>query len=205
VTNSQDDDEIQDLISAATELMSSICNRVFLFQTQTLTLDYIPQGELEWWDGVRDGAISAFQRRDLPLINPPLVSVVEVATYDLNNNRIVYDAANYFVDNTDPDQFGRICLNIGSIWPVDLRRSNAVEVLITAGYTNDDPENIYPYPLRAKLALKQLVAYLYEHRGEEASTSAPEDSGAMGWLRPLIVYSPTIAAPRNEKRVGRLW
>ena len=204
VTNAQEDDVIQDLIDAGQALMADICNRVFIQQAQTLTLDYVPGGQIGWWDGVQDGAISAFQNGTLPLINPPLISVVEVATYGLDNVRSVFDPVNYFVDARDVNQFARINLNLGCIWPVSLRRYDAVEVLIIAGYPPKEDDTA-DYPVQAKIALKNLVAYLYEHRGEETGEDAITKSSCMGWLRPLIVHSPTIRAPRNQGRIGLSW
>lgn len=190
VTNANDDAYIGSLISASRGLFERICRRSIVQQTFKVTLDQFPEGAWPWWDGVRDGALVSYQGRFLPIPRPPLVSVQNVTTYDLNNGATVMDPTGYFVDVSDPDQYGRICLNVGTIWPVNLRQMAAVEVAVTAGYAQIPPEIVQ--------ATLMMVAFLYTSRGdcnEEACTSC----GAMGWIKPFQIMDFAIAQKARRR------
>ena len=53
-------------------------------------------------------------------------------------------------------------LQQGATWPVALRSSAAIEIDYTAGYGVD--ATTVPAPI--KRAIRQMAAYMYEHRGD---------------------------------------
>lgn len=133
VSGTGEDFILTTMIQAARELCESYLGRKLITQTLKLTLDWFPRsGQEKWWDGVQEGAItdlhSSVDRLYLPF--PPLQSVTSVVTYNLANTPATMDAAKYQVNTAG--EF--IALNIGEIWPVDLRASGAVEVTYVAGY-----------------------------------------------------------------------
>lgn len=220
VTNPQDTAVFTAILAAAEELIETLTGRTFRPKQLRLTLDYIPGAGWPWWDGERLGALSSWQYAYLPLArSPQLVTDADglyplvMSTYGLNNAVTVFPADQYFVANTDPKQNARVCLNVGSIWPVDLRRFDAIQVDYFAGYADlldyTDPSAPVAFdpprsgvPASVRLALLQLTAYLYEHRGEESSSAVAEDSGAMGFLRPYVFREQMLQ--RGAEGRGRL-
>lgn len=186
VTTSVDDAYITELISASRQLIERLTRRALPVQTIELTLDYFPNTNMPWWDGVRDGALASFQSRNLLVPCPPAITLTTLTTYDLDNTGYLYDSALYYLDNSDPDQEARLCLNQGAFWPVNLRRNNAVVLVYEAGY------DTAPFWLRQ--ATRMMVAYAYANRGDcsEGSCGA---CGAMSIVRPYII--PSIASPTS--------
>jgi uncharacterized phiE125 gp8 family phage protein len=97
---------------------------------------------------------------------PPLQAVASVTIYTRDDSTHVQDPATYIVDLAA----GRLALKPSSPPPSNLRRLNAVAVAFTAGH-GDTAEDV-PAPLRA--AILELVAFLYENRGE-APAELPQD------------------------------
>ena len=145
-----DDALVTALISAARARAEWHTGRALITQAWTLWLD-------TWRDTI-----------ELPL--PPLKTVASLTTYGRDNAAHVLDSASYFVDTAS----GRITLNHGHCPPTDLRRLNAVAVAFTAGY--GDAAADVPPPL--KEAILELIAFLYENRGE-APAELPLDCLAL--------------------------
>lgn len=143
--------------------------------TWTLTMDCLPTRRGPWWDGVREGAVtelhSAADTIELP--RWPLQSVTSITFYDDEDNPTVVDSAIYYVDTaTRP---GRAVLRYGEVWPtIVLRPAAGVEAAFVAGY--GDAASAVPEPL--KEAVRMMVAYLFEHRGECDAPMAYTKSGA---------------------------
>lgn len=181
VNHSQQDDTITNMCDAALGLFERLTRRAIVQSEWMLTLDCFPGGGLGWWDGVRDGARTQDNRNTVETPYPSLISIDEVRTTDLSNVETVFDAANYYMDNSDPDQPGRLILNFGCIWPVNLRYQNAIEIDFTAGYAADT------IPGEILEALKMMVAHMWMTRGgcnEDGCTAC----GAYGMLQPFIIY-----------------
>ena len=145
-----DDALITALISAARARAEWHTGRAMITQAWTLWLD-------AWPDVI-----------ELPL--PPLQAVTALTTYGRDDAAHVLDGASYFVDTAS----GRVTLNYGRCPPTDLRRLNAVAVAFTAGY-GGAAANVPP-PL--KEAILELIAFLYENRGE-APAELPLDCLAL--------------------------
>lgn len=102
-----------------------------------------------------------------PLAIPkaPLVSVTSIkgfASTDLTDTGgTAMSTDDYYVDTAS--EFGRVVPVSGAVYPTATRDINKVIIRFTAGYSSGSsgvPEGV-------KTEIKQLVAALYEHRGDE--------------------------------------
>ena len=163
-------------IQAAREQAETYMGRALITQEWRLTLDRWPvQGEA-WWDGVMQGAISELRRgRDTWVILPrhPLLSVDEITVFDDAGNPEDVPVSQFIVDTQQEP--GRMVLKSSNAWPIALQSANAIQVDYTAGYGpagNDVPAAI-------TLGLLNMVASMYEHRGDHCSAEdAMRQSGA---------------------------
>lgn len=148
------------LISAATEYAEKTIGQALVHRTYKLFLDAWPGDGDDWWDGVREGAISDIRktRNYVELPYPPLSSITHVKTYDDAGTPTTFASSGYFADTASVP--GRLVLRIGSSWPTYSRAANGIEIQYVAGYgatQNGVPES-------ARLAIMQLVALWYEQR-----------------------------------------
>jgi uncharacterized phiE125 gp8 family phage protein len=125
----------------------------------------ITQGWRQWLDQWPCNGVI-----EIPL--PPLQSVASVTVYALDDSASVLDPATYQVDAASAP--ARLTLRSSVSPPINLRAINAVALEFTAGY-GDSASNV-PAPLVE--ALLELVAFLYEHRGE-APAELPLDCLAL--------------------------
>lgn len=181
VNHSQQDETITNMCDAALGLFERLTRRAIVQSEWTLTLDSFPGGGLGWWDGVKDGARTQDNRNTIEIPYPSLISVDEIRTTDLSNTTTVFADTNYYMDNSDPDQPGRVILNFGCIWPVNLRYQNAIAIDYVAGYEEGS------IPGEILEALKMMVAHMWMTRGgcDEAGCTA---CGAYGMINPFIIY-----------------
>lgn len=169
------DTEANALIAEAREEFEAQTSLALITQSWRLSLDAWPNGEPDWWDGMRDGSVAdlykSAQSVELPVY--PLASVTSVTTYDEDSNATAITVATSF----DVDTYsrpGRISLQSGAVWPTALRPTNAIQIVYVAGY--GDAADV-PAPI--KRAVKAMAAYLYAHRGDGCSpTDAYVQSGA---------------------------
>jgi hypothetical protein len=170
-----DEDAILSLyISAAREYCEEITGLALITQTWRMTLDRWPTEREPWWDGVRDGAIGALyssgRASDIPLPSYPLQSVTGI---DVDSAAI--NVGNTFIVDTQQKP-GRLVLKFGSALPQHVEAANAIQITYVAGYGSDS--SMVPAALR--LALLQMAAYLYTHRGDDcAAADAASESGAL--------------------------
>lgn len=162
------DSEADTWIATARELIETNTGLAMITQVWELAMDCWPSTASNiWWDGVRQGAISELHGTPAVVELPryPLQAVDAVTVYDESS-----DATSVVVADTfDVDTYakpGRMALQSGATWPVAMRPTNAIIVQYTAGY--GDTAADVPGPL--KLAVKQVAAYMYEHRGDGCST-----------------------------------
>jgi hypothetical protein len=172
-----DDALVATLVRAATAAAERFTGRALLAQTWDLFLDRWPPGAEEpLWEGRRIGADLVPHPRAIALPLPPLRAVVHVKTYDDADAATTWDAANYFVDTASAP--GRLALRGGRAWPLPGRTANGIEIRFDAGYGEAVAD--VPEPLRQ--GLRQLLAWLYENRGDGMEAAAAV-SGATGlWL-----------------------
>lgn len=183
ITSTADDAYLQKLIPRAREVAEKLTRRSIIAQSLTLSLDFKgmqPRGRDEWWDGVREGSILMFTPAQLTLLQPPTQTIVQVRTYDVNDQSSVFSASNYRLDNSDPMQYARLVLTYGAIWPAALRYLNSIQIDVTAGWADGTvPEGIQG-------AIADLAAWAYTHRAPCNESSACA-CGAAESLRPYTM------------------
>jgi uncharacterized phiE125 gp8 family phage protein len=177
IDDNSDDIVLSDQIMEARRFVEDQIGLAFISQSWRLAIDQWPAGGEAWWDGVREMSISELYRtsviQTLTLPKWPLVSVTSVTVYDEDSTATVINVANTF----DVDVYqtpGRMTLKRGQTWPVALRANNAIEIVYVAGYAN-----AAAVPMTMKRAVRQLAAFMYNHRGDDCDASqAFADSGA---------------------------
>lgn len=177
IDDNSDDIVLSDQIIEARRFIEDQIGLAFISQSWRLALDQWPAGGEAWWDGVREMSITELYRsnvlQSVTLPRWPLVSITSVTTYDEDSNATAITVANVF----DVDTYrtpGRITLKRGQTWPVALRANNAIEIIYVAGYAN-----AASVPMTMKRAIRQLAAFMYNHRGDDCDASqAFADSGA---------------------------
>ena len=177
IDDNSDDIVLSDQIMEARRFIEDQVGLAFISQSWRLALDRWPAGGEAWWDGVREMSITELYRsnvlQSVTLPRWPLVSITSITTYDEDSNATSVTTANVF----DVDTYrtpGRITLKRGQTWPVALRSNNAIEIVYVAGYAN-----AAAVPMTMKRAVRQLAAFMYNHRGDDCDASqAFADSGA---------------------------
>lgn len=136
------------IVARARERFEEMAQRACLIQTFDYYLDTEPD------DGC---AIS--------LPKAPLVSVTSIkgfsSTEVTDSGGTAMSTSDYYVDTAS--EFGRVMPVSGAVYPTATRDINPVIVRFTAGYSSGSsgvPEGV-------KAEIKQIVAALYEHRGDE--------------------------------------
>jgi uncharacterized phiE125 gp8 family phage protein len=161
VDTSDDDALITRLITAARARAEWHTGRALNTQWWILWLDCWPQR----------GVI------DIPL--PPLQSVASITIYAPDDSASMLDPATYQVDAVSAP--ARLTLKSTVSRSDNLREIDAVAVAFTAGY--GDVSDDIPAGFRA--AILELIAFLYEHRGE-APAELPIDVLAL--LSPFRLF-----------------
>jgi uncharacterized phiE125 gp8 family phage protein len=159
-----DDDLVARLIPAARARAEWHLGRALITQSWTLWLDAWPCAPANDDWGALGGAGAGII--EIPL--PPLQSVTSLTAYALDDGATVLDASLYQVDASSAP--ARLALRINAAPPTNLRRINALALVFTAGY--GDAASDVPAGIRA--AILELIAFLYEHRGE-APAELPSD------------------------------
>lgn len=165
VTSTADDALITALIVTARQLCESFTGLSLIERDYSLYLDAWPASAVL-------------------LPRPPLVSVQLVNIYDAAGDAAAFDAANYTVGAAGMP--GRIVLNDGVSPPQPGRSGDGLEIQFTAGF-GAAADNV-PTPLVQ--GIKQLLAHLYERRGEDTG-AALRASGAENLFQPFRVMSLT--------------
>lgn len=178
VDHDNDDAQISGLIAAARQVCESLTGRSLITRSYSLFLDCWPGGNLLWWDGVREGADTSSRSALLNLPKPPLLSVTCINVYAVDNTFTEFPAADYYVDTAGLP--GRIVLKQGVSPPSPGRVANGIEIQFRAGY-GAQPQHI---PVSLRQGMKQMVAHLYEHRGDSPE-QALLASGAAALLKPF--------------------
>lgn len=167
VTQSEDDEYIADLITAAREYVEL----------------NIPGGRqlcTATWDYIADRLPCSRERLELP--KPPLASVTSITYYDASNSSTVMPSSDYVV--TSPSSLpGSIQPAIGAYWPATACRDDAVTIRFVAGYGGASS-----VPMRAKQAVRMLVGHWYMNRvpaSDKRMSDVPHGVDAMlqslGW------------------------
>ena len=178
IDTSSDDTVIAAISVAARRRLEEHTGRRFITQTWKLWLDAAPEFRDEpWWDGVREGSIRDLSQRgdEIDLKLAPVASITSVKYYDRDNTEATFAAASYLFDGKSSP--ARVILNAGYSWPSSLRDRNAIAVEMVLGY-GAAGSNV-PEPIQ--IAIKSLIAYMYENRGESCT-----DGGIPGFIHSLV-------------------
>lgn len=168
------EDALLDLyIESARQSCEELFGLALITQVWRLTLDHWPNAQEPWWDGVKQMAIgelsSSIRALEVTLPRYPLQSV-DTLTVEGDSLTV----GDLFIIDTQ-QQPGRMTLKFGKTAPViETVTANAIEVEYTAGYGTaaDVPSDL-------KLAILQMAASMYTHRGDECSAEdAMKMSGA---------------------------
>jgi len=154
IDTTDDDTLITAMIAAARARAEWHTGRALISQGWTLHLDGWPANRIV----------------EIPL--PPLQSVTSVTLYARDDSATVLDASRYVVDTASAP--GRLALKPDTAPPANLRTVNAIAIAFTAGY-GDAASNVPPL---LKEAILELLAFLYENRGE-APAELPLDCLAL--------------------------
>jgi uncharacterized phiE125 gp8 family phage protein len=149
VTNDDEDDYIDSLVSSVTDTAETFLGRKLITQTWTLYLDRFP------WNG--------------SCIEPPfgkLQAVNSIKYYDSDGVLRTLDPTQYQVDIRG---LGRIEMGVSTFsWPLtQLYKINAVEIEFVVGY-GTDPSSIPPAIIEA---LKLMLSDLYNNREDDFKIS----------------------------------
>lgn len=168
-TDVNHDNDLGNLIQRTREEAERLTGLYIKTTTVTEFLNKFPSGgELPWWDGVREGAISALEVGEIELPSGNLQSVTSVTTYDDSDVGTVFAAANYFVDTSR----NRIVLRNGQSWPVPTRAANGVELIYVMGWP--DPASV---PGSLKELLKERISQRWVARKESRITGRTDAAG----------------------------
>lgn len=190
-SNTEDDALIFTMIRSAVDSCQDYTGLSLLTQTWRRYLDRFPGKPMEWWDGVREGALTQEYRSFIELDKSPLQSVTHVKVYDDADTATTFSATNYYVDTASKP--ARVVLRNSAIWPATvLRAANGIEIEFITGYGSN--KNAVPHSIR--LGILQHLTALYEHRGDSLG---PDGS---------IIDPPPIPVGAillyNQKKVMRL-
>lgn len=150
VDDSDSDDYITALISAAREDAELFCQRAFVQRRYRLTLDRFPFS------------------RDCPLYLPmsPVVSVDHIKYYDTDSTLVTWSSSSYLVDTSQVP--ARITPIVDETWPTDVeRRIAAVQVQYLAGYSADaasPTDYAANVPKSVKQGMLMHLGHLFENR-----------------------------------------
>lgn len=168
-TETADDNVVSSLITTARTRIEECSARSFIKNTFDAYLDRTPC------------------EQEVRLPRAPLVSVTSVTGFsnlDLTDTGgTAMSTSGYYVDTASEP--GRVVLTGASAWPTGTRRANAMIIRFVAG----ESTSAAGVQERAKTEIKQLVAKLYEHRGDELEQqqildeyeTAPNDLSLPEW------------------------
>lgn len=159
VIDSNDDDVIGYLITAARLYAEHYCERSFISQQWRLVLDSFPGPSLM---GVPYGLPYSLPGHAVLLERGPVISVDSITYVDMGGVPQPMPSANYKADLSGP--LPRVTPVFGQIWPITLPQIGSVQVNYTAGY-GTKPSDV---PAGIKHWLLMRLATLYENREEVA-------------------------------------
>lgn len=171
---------LEALIKQARQEIEDLTGLALINQTWKLTLDRWPGYAEPWWDGIRQGHINLMRGQAgwVTLPRYPLSSVTSVTTYDQAGASTAIVVADIFDVDTQQTP-GRLALKSGQAWPTATRDTSAIEVVYVAGYGASSSS----VPATLTGAVRDLAAWMYEHRGECDAATALRKAGIADRLR----------------------
>ena len=175
--------QIELYIAAAREMVEEYTGLALITQVWKLTLDHWPNDRQQWWSGTRQGSVDELMQsgRASQVLLPryPLRSVDTI-----NSDGVAVTIATVFIVDTQQKP-GRLIVKRGYTWPVVLDNANGIDIQYTAGYGQDSSD----VPASLRLAIIQMAAYMFEHRGDCDTASAMKMSGAQSLVNSYKVIS----------------
>lgn len=182
ISGTSEDAELALYILSAREYIEELTGRALITQEWRLTLDQWPDGRRVFWDGVEQGAIGhiegarAFNAVLIPRYR--LQSIEAIRVFDIDGNTAAVGLSDFVIDTEQEP--GRLVLRSNATWPVALQSANAIEIDYKAGY-GDTAADV---PGALRLAILQMAASSYQHRGDDCSMAdAYRMSGAESLVR----------------------
>ncbi|MGK2873760.1 MAG: head-tail connector protein [Alphaproteobacteria bacterium] len=173
---------------AARQAVESWTGRALISQNWRWMLDAWPHARgTRWWDGVRQGAMSAGAARYIEVPKAPLLSVTAVTLFDDADQSVVWPVENYFADTASAP--GRLVLRNSAPVPQPQRAASGLQIDFTCGY-GAAPGDV-PEPLRQ--AVLMLAAHYFENREVL--------QGADGGANMLVLGVPALLAPYRIMRL----
>ncbi len=170
------DGKLASMISAAREECEAATNRAFVTQTLKFTLPNFPRlwcGYYPGWGYIMDHATwpsvqDPKRRRIIELPRPPLISVVSIDYYDLDNTLQTVDPADYIVvGGNQPAQIQPI----NNAWPDTYLREDAVQITFQCGYEGSGsptvPTDVSNVPAGIVQAIKMTVEKNFNPMSED--------------------------------------
>lgn len=174
------DTDLGNMIARVRAEAEELCGIPIISQTKTMYLDRFPTGDggIGWWDGVRDGIVSAGEAREIEIIPGNLQSVTSLTTYDDSDDPTVMSSNNYYVDLAR----NRIVLRDGQSWPVVSRVAQGIVIVLLMGWATP---SVVPGDLKERL--KERIAQRWHARPESTEAQLKIGSGFYGkYARPKL-------------------
>ena len=192
VDDTIDNTIIDNLIKSARILTENYTGRTLCNKTLKLSVDFVNQHDHDLWEGMRVAPDLALKQNYITLPQSPVSSITHIKYYDDSDNPTTYASTKYYLDSVRVP--ARVVLRNGEQWPTGLRVANGIEITYVAGFG----ANATDVPEAMRLAVSQLVAYLYENRGDMDAMAVPPS--VMPLLQPYRILG--IGSTFNELRGG---
>lgn len=169
IDNNLEDGRLEVMEAAAVKRLEDITSHKFVTQTWDVFLDRWPlTSSNKWWDGVKEIALSEIvsPARNITLPLGIGRQLLEFSTFS-DDQEFTENVADYVFDSVGPRC--RIGLKISGIWPTTvLRPNNGIRFRVQVGFgaASNVPKDI-------KQAIKELVAHMYENRGDQNEMAVP--------------------------------
>ena len=183
VEDNTDERNLRPLIESARRLVEEHLNRTLMQTTYQQFLDSFDEYEDPLFEGVRQGPYLNYYKNYIDLVKSPVISVTHIKTYQDDDSATTMAASKYYVDNAREPS--RIVLRQGETFPTALRVANAIEIQYVEGYTSP-----YQVPEPIRLAILQIIAHMYEHRGDmgNAAEAMMMPSMCKRLLSPYVIH-----------------
>jgi hypothetical protein len=169
IDNSLEDARLDIMARAATRTIEEYLSIKIIDQTLDIFMDRFPMSSRNlWFDGVREMPVSEtvtpLRNLTMPIGNTK--EFVHFKTFD-DNGEFLEDLLNYNVDLVG--QRCRLGLKLSGVWPQTVLRSvNGINFRIKAGWLN-----AAAVPSDIKQSIFELVAHMYENRGDQNEMTVP--------------------------------
>ena len=185
IDNSLEDSRIATMIGSATRMLEEYLSIRFITQSVDIFMDRFPLSSRSlWFDGVREIPVSAVVTPERS-VTLPLGNVTEIThfkTFD-DSTEFTEDLSNYNLDIIGPR--ARVGLKLSGVWPQTILRSvNGINFRVKSGWATASA-----VPADIKQAVLELVAHMYENRGDQEEMKIP-------------AHIMTIVAHRRREKLG---